>query len=244
MEMTGFAWFLVGLIISVLALAFCVFTVWKIWRMNKQSFYVLLIYLGILIGLLFLHTFEELNTYEIIHIIAVVTLVLVTAVYAVQTTSMAKEMREQRYDAVRPVIDIEWWPAAGEEGYVRVAGVLAIEKGKPPQSQLPDKLTCILRNIGLGTATDVYSFVQAGTQPDDECHRPRALGTLAKNEATDKWPLFLKQKDDHKFLVAYYRDVYGRCFKSSREVSRDEVRGNLKLGTLDRIEIAKEEFPK
>jgi len=194
--------------------------------------------------IILLRVFKAIDTAETLEIAALTTLVIVTMWYAQSTRKMAEEMREQRYDAVRPVIDIKWQPDAGEEKRVRVAGVLAIEKGKPPQSQLPDKLTCILRNIGVGPAIDVHSFVQPGAQPDDECHRPRNLGTLAKNEATEEWPLFLKQKDDRKVLVAYYKDVHDRCFESSREVSRDQVRGNLKLGPLETIEKPKEECPK
>jgi len=172
-------------------------------------------------------------------------LVLVTGVYAVSaakqadaSVKMAKEMREQRYGAVRPIIDIE----RRETNLERASQVV-------DAAQLPDKLTCVLRNIGVGPATDVYSYIQAGTQPDEECHRPRAFGALAKGALVkdgevNEWPLSLKQRDNRKFLVAYYRDVYGCCFESTREISVDKKLKRWEIGPLDVREIAKEEFPK
>lgn len=176
-------------------------------------------------------------------------LVVVTGAYAWSahrqanaSAKMAKEMENQRYDMVRPVIDIQWQPDAKEKALVNNAGEIAIAQGQPPQSQLPDKLTCVLRNVGVGTATDVYSFIQAGTRPDDECHQLRPLGLLQINGVSEEWPLSLKEIDNHKFLVAYYRDVHNRCFQSIREVSRDDKRGNLKLDPLGTSKLDKEVY--
>ena len=192
---------------------------------------------------------RDIRPAEWAQIILMLGLVAVTLIYAMSairqanaSEKMAKEMENQRYDTVRPVIDIQWQPDAKEEELVRAAGVMAIEGGEPPQSQLPDKLTCVLRNVGVGTATDVYSFIQAGTQPDDECHQLRPLCLLQINGVSEEWPLSLKEIDNHKFLVAYYRDVHNRCFQSIREVSRDEKRGNLKLDPLGTSKLDKEVY--
>ena len=164
--------------------------------------------------------------------ISTVALVIVTSIYAWHTRKMAEEVREQRYDAVRPIIDIERRLTELERAGVEMNIVNKREL-------FPDKLTCKLRNIGVGPATDVYSFVQPGTQPDDNCP-PLAYGTVAQNGEMDECPLSLKPRDNRKVLVVYYRDVYGQCFESSREVNRSD----WKLGALETRKIAKEEFPK
>lgn len=183
---------------------------------------------------------------DLIQIILMGLLVVVTGIYAWRTfaisnatkkqadasVKMADEMRNARYDTVRPVIDIERRPTELERTGVIIN--IADKNGR-----FPDKLICILRNIGIGPATDVYSFVQPGTQPDDK-RPPMAFVTLAKNGQTDEMPLSLKPRDNRKVLVVYYRDVYGRYFESSREVNRSD----WKLGPLMTREISKEEFPK
>jgi len=134
------------------------------------------------------------------------------------SVKMAEEMREQRYDTVRPVIDIqkEETPAA------RVSEGLAvlcedISRGMP----------CILSNIGLGPAIDVCSFVQP-LQGDRWC---KNFGTLAIGDKTEPMNLSLNQEGERTTLITYYRDVYDRGFKSSREVRVVKEKG-LELGPL------------
>ncbi len=152
-----------------------------------------------------------------IQAISMVILVVVTGIYAWRThiiskatkeqaeasVKMAEEMREQRYDAVRPIIDIinvEQTPLElARQAY-----------GKKP----PNELRCKLRNVGVGVAIDVFSFVQ----PPSEERRRHPFHTIEIGEETSPMNLSLEQKDDRWFLIAYYKDVYCRCFKSSREV--------------------------
>ena len=158
-----------------------------------------------------------------------VILVLLTAVYvsrvrqqADASVKMAEEMREQRYDSVRPIIDIERKPESRE-------------LAKQAYGDFSEGLLCILRNIGVGPATDVYSFVHI----DCKCQL-HPFGALAKNGEIEKLPLSLKQRNGRNVLVAYYRDVYDRCFESSREVKK----GVVQLGPLEIRKIPKEECPK
>ncbi len=175
--------------------------------------------------------------------LAMIILVCITIFYAIQTRKMATEMKNQRYDMVRPVIDIQWQPGTyGEAVLVKNAGQIAITKGQTSQSQLPDKLTCVLLNVGVGPATDVYSYVQSGTQPDDECHQLRPCGLLRVNVFSKPLSLSLKEIENRKFIVVYYRDVHNRCFQSIREVSIDEKEGNLKSGPLGTSKLAKEVY--
>jgi len=148
---------------------------------------------------------------------------------------MADEMRKQRYDSLRPVIDIERYrPLSGENVRLEAKEAYAARSG-----ELPDDLGCLLRNIGVGPAIDALSFIH------DEERLPYSFGTIAVN-ATNPYPikLSLEEKDNRKVLIAYYRDVYGRCFGSIREVSVDEGRGAWKVGPLEIHELPKEECPK
>ncbi len=220
--------------------------------MSKRHLVVILLPIGVLaialfvlIGFNLLDLSTKVSVGDLLNIVVLVILVLVTSFYAVQTleiakatreqadasVKMAEEMREQRYDAVRPVIDIERHPTELER-----ASVVLNTDGK--QERFPDKLTCILRNIGIGPATDVYSF----TPTVGGERRRQDFGTLPINgESGREIPLLSpEQRGDRWFLVAYYRDLYGRCFESSREVNRSD----WKLGPLDTCKIAKEELPK
>ena len=174
-----------------------------------------------------------------IQAISMVVLVGVTIIYAWRThviskrtkeqadasVKMAKEMRDTRYDALRPIIDIVNIPQTPIE--------LA---NSAYAKELPKELPCKLRNIGVGPATDVYSFVYHGS---DERGRYN-FGTIVIGKETDPVRLSLSQKDDHWFLVAYYKDVYGRWFESSREVRL----GAVNPDPLQIRQIPEEELPK
>ncbi len=176
---------------------------------------------------------------ELIDTIILFTLASATIFYAIRTSDIAKatreqaaasvkmaeEMRDTRYDALRPIIDIVNIPQTPIE--------LA---SSAYTKELPKELPCKLRNIGVGPATDVYSFVYHGS---DERGRYN-FGTIVIGKETDPVRLSLSQKDDHWFLVAYYKDVYDRWFKSSREVRR----GAVNPDPLKIREITEEELPK
>lgn len=180
---------------------------------------------------------------ESINIFLIVALVLVTAIYAKEselsrkatedlaraTKEMADEMKEQRQAAARPIIDIKVQSSA-EEG-VRI-GVYIMMEG-----ELPSEITCLLTNIGLGPAIDVYPLVAdlngGGV--------PYCLGTIAVSEKTGEMRLFLGQRGGRRVLVVNYQDVYAQRWESSREVSGDKEEGSFKIGPLRTYKLAKEE---
>lgn len=152
------------------------------------------------------------------------------------SVEMAEEMREQRYDTVRPVIDFEH--RESELTRIIAKGVTIKEEEEIIYSC---GLRCVLHNIGIGPATDVYSFTLTVSSE----RRQWDFGSLTiKGEMTPEIPLFLEQKGDRRFLVAYYRDVYGRCFESSREVSVDMEKNAWSIGPLKIRKIAEEELPR
>ncbi len=147
-------------------------------------------------------------------------LVSVTAAYAYSTEKMAEEMREQRYDTVRPVIDIE----KEESPQAEIVQGLAVRDGL-----IGIGLPCKLHNIGLGPATDLYSFIR----DDQNIRRRFDFGTLAARGKTESMGLYAsKEENNRMFLAAYYRDIYGRVFESSREVIIDKEKGSLEFGPL------------
>jgi len=138
------------------------------------------------------------------------------------SVKMAEETKEQRYDTVRPVIDIQ--RDLGEQ----------IREGLAAQSEeFSYGLWCTLRNIGVGPAIDVYSYVRIDSE-----RQLWPFGTLPIGEPTLKKRLSLEHTGDRMVLVAYYKDVYGRDFGSRREVTLDQERSGWKIGPLE-IEVRK-----
>jgi len=108
--------------------------------------------------------------------IGTIALALATAVYAWHTRRLAQEMKEQRYDTARPIIDIQRY-ASPERAVSALGEEMTAREGK-----LPSGLLCILHSIGLGPAIDVYSFVRMATGV--RCRYD--FGTLAVGEHTNK----------------------------------------------------------
>lgn len=186
------------------------------------------------------HYSGEIEASERIQILLMFGLVAVTSFYAWSasrqadaSTEMAEEMKEQRYDSVRPLIDIR--RIEHGESWAESQALLT-EQRKEAYGDYSQGLSCRLHNIGVGPATDVYSFVQT---PDGKCQL-LPFGALAEDGKTDKYRLSLKQSDNRTVLIAYYRDIYDNCFESSREV----IKGKVHLGQLKIRKIPKEEFPK
>ena len=163
---------------------------------------------------------DTINTAQAIELTITFVLVCVTSIYVKRTAEIAdatkeqaEEMREQRYDAVRPVIDIERKPRDED----KMAEAIAASEGNTSRG-----LSCVLHNIGLGPAIDLYSFVQNPSSGERQRHD---FGTLAKEGETYNMNLSVKQEDDRMALVSYYKDVYGRLFESSRGVVVDKNKG-------------------
>ena len=147
------------------------------------------------------------------------------------SVKMAKEMRNARYDALRPIIDIVIQPMKGGE---LIKQGLDAKEGK-----LPENLPCKLRNVGIGPAIELYSFVFVEGIEDAEGNPrrwdfgsiPVAIGEEEMGY-TREMPLSLQQRGEHKALVAYYKDVYGNPFESIREVSINKDKVAVNIGPL------------
>ena len=175
---------------------------------------------AVIIGIL--RAFNQIDTAQTLEIAALTTLVLITAWYAKHTATMAKEMREQRYDAFRPIIDIVEMPIEPTE---RVKKAFDAGDGK-----FPEELPCVLRNIGVGPAIGVSSFIIV---PSNGGQRSWDFGTIAVGEKTSEFRLSPQQIGDRMFLVAYYKDVYGRDVESRREVTLDKERHGWKIHPME-----------
>ena len=187
------------------------------------------------------------TTTELIQVILMGLLVVITGIYAWRTftiskgterqaqasVEMAEEMKEQRYDAVRPVVDIQKQVGSGLD-FAREE--IAALKGELPQ---PQALPCKLRNIGPGPAIDVYSFIEYPIG----AHSRWYFGTIATgDELVPPAPLaVIEQSDDRGFLVVYYKDVYDRSFKSSQEVKINKEGMGLDVAPLTICKLPKEE---
>ena len=169
-----------------------------------------------------LYHYNKIDTAQTLEIAALTTLVLITAWYAKHTATMAKEMREQRYDAFRPIIDIVEMPMEPTEKLKK-----AFDAG---DGKFPEELPCVLRNIGVGPAIGVSSFIIV---PSNGGQRSWDFGTIAVGEKTSEFRLSPQQTGDRMFLVAYYKDVYGRDVESRREVTLDKERHSWKIHPLE-----------
>jgi len=201
---------------------------------EKNILSTALVLFAIVIALLILKS--TISMAQAIEVTITFVLVLVTFIYAIRTAEiadatreqakvsvkMAEEMKQQRYDTVRPVIDFKF-----RESYP-----IMISQGLTPKEReegnLSSGIRCMLCNIGIGPATDVYSFTLTVSGERRQIY----LGSLVKGETTPETILSLEQRDDCWFSVANYRDAYGRCFESSREVHLDMETGKPELGPL------------
>ena len=176
------------------------------------------------------------NTAQAIESTVLFVLVCVTAIYtkrAAETADaakqqananvkMAEEMANSRYDAFRPIIDIVAVPMVPTETLKKAFDA---RDGK-----FPEELPCVLRNIGIGPAVGVSSFIIV---PSNGGQRPWDFGTIAVGEKTAEMGLSPQQTGGRMFLVAYYKDIYGRDVESRREVTLDKERHSWKTHPLE-----------
>jgi hypothetical protein len=135
------------------------------------------------------------------------------------SVKMAQEMEKQRYESVLPIIDIQPQASAQRRMGEAMARIEELEN---------QGFSCILHNIGLGPAVDLYSFIQVLRDVyNQERHN---YGTLAIDGRTNPLSLSIKPENTQRYLVAHYKDVYGRNIESRRELI-GEI-GNWRLGQL------------
>jgi len=195
------------------------------------------------IALIVLTLLDVINTAQGIEIIITSVLVLVTVGYVRRTAEIADATREQaeatrrqadasvkmveemantRYDAFRPIVDIVEMPMEPTEQVKK-----AFDAG---DGNFPEELPCVLRNVGIGPAIGVSSFIIV---PSNSGQRPWDFGTIAVEEKTAEMRLSPQQTGDRMFLVAYYKDVYGRDVESRREVTLDKERHSWNIHPLE-----------
>jgi hypothetical protein len=141
---------------------------------------------------------------------------------AAASAKMAEEMRQQRRDAARPVINIGLEPYERDwEGGLKQA----LEKAFPAAIQ------CQLRNIGVGPALNVRFQVDDGqgrsvlleigaleAREGDQVHRHLTVADSTVDQ-------------EGKLLQVFYEDVFGNTVESRRDLSLGED-GGLVIGPL------------
>jgi len=212
----------------------------------KKLFIAGAIFAGVLANLI---ARDIITTAQAIEPTILFVLVLVTAMYvkrAAETANaakqqadasvkMAEEMRNARYDALRPIIDIVEPMMEPRE--------MATLAYNAREGIFPKDWPCRMRNIGVGPAIELYSFIEdAKGKPRrwDFGAIPVAIGEEEMGY-TREMRLFLETRNNHRALVAYYKDVYGRTFESSREVTFNKEKTGYEIGPLKIRPLPKEE---
>ena len=217
---SGLIQFIMLIVVIVLSLILSIFALIKARKEGFTRRWIAILVLAL--GLLFI-TYLAYNTNKIepagwAQILLMLVLVSVTGFYAWSASrqadanvKMAEEMANTRYDAFRPIIDIVELPMEPKEIYKQA---FEAKEGK-----FPEQIRCALRNIGVGPAIGVSSFIIV---PSNGGQRPWDFGTIPLGEKTPEFRLSPQQIGDRMFLVAYYKDVYGRDVESRREVTLEK----------------------
>jgi len=179
---------------------------------------------------------ELMTTTDWIQAISMVILVIVTGIYVWRThviskaakeqadtsAKMAEEMKAQRYDTIRPVIDIEILNIQKQIGNQPSEAVAAIN------GDTSYLLSFVLHNIGLGPAIGVCSATPTSTGARWRWD----FDTLAAGRNTKVMYLSLKPEDGLLTLSVFYTDAYNRTFDSGRQVSIDKEKTDWEIGPL------------
>jgi len=181
------------------------------------------------------------NTAQAIEITILFALVLATFIYAKRTSEIAsatkaqaQATREQADASVkmadgmtRPVIDFKRDTAKADIALQTSEAYDAIHE------ETSHGLSCILCNVGVGSAIDVRSFIEH----PERGRLPWEFGTIASRGKTQRWILSIRHESNRTALVAFYEDIFGRTLESSREVSIDKENHNWKLGRLKVVPV-------
>ena len=182
---------------------------------------------------------KEMGLSDRLQILLMFGLIAVTTFYAWSAYRQAEVMQKQRYDAVRPVIDIRRNirsrdHAIGLERQTLEANAALLE-------DTSHGLLRALHNVGVGPAIDTFSFIE-----HPEKGRLRwDFGPIIANGEAEEMPLPLKHANTRIALVAYYKDIYGNWFESSREVRIEKtpnpnwVPGRLQIRPINENELPK-----
>ena len=186
-----------------------------------------------IIGALIITAVNE-ASFNISQVLLMLALVLITYIYAKRTSDIAKATRAQADASVkmadgmaRPVIDFKRDTAEADIDRRTLEAYAAIH------GETCHGLSCMLCNIGVGSAIDVRSFIQH----PERGRLPFEFGTVESRGKTERWILSISHEGNRIALVASYEDIYGRTLESSREVSIDKENHNWKLGQLKVVPV-------
>ena len=166
----------------------------------------------LIIGLLFLSLLifrrQELEAADWAQALLMIGLVLITALYASSAEKQADASVKMADGMARPVIDFKRDTAKIDINRQTLEVNAALTK------DVSHGLSCILCNVGVGSAIDVRSFIQH----PERGRLPFEFGTIESRGKTERWILSISHESNRIALVACYEDIYGRTLKSSREV--------------------------
>ena len=235
-ELTGFItgdWPAITILIEIIlgVLVYCGFVSKSkeaIKEETNRAIWIRSIIVIVTAGLLILLLIDKIDVGQLIEILVLLGLVLITAEYVVHTQIMAKEMQNQRYDTFRPVLDIR----------INNVRQIAIE---PDANTYDPRIIFMyyIHNVGIGPALDGYILTPEPNRSD--------LGTLIaihNYEATGDYShghIINIEKDKlPAMIIAYYKDVYGRCFESKREICLAIEENAVTFGTLKHRKLDRE----
>ena len=178
-------------------------------------------------------TVPLLDAKDILQLVLTVGLVVATVSYAISANKQADVSMRMADGMARPVIDFKRDTAEADIDRRTLEAYAAIH------GETSHGLSCILCNVGVGSAIDVRSFIQH----PERGRLPWEFGTIESRGKTERWILSISHEGNRIALVASYEDIYGRTLESSREVSIDKGNHNWKLGRLKVVPV-KESKPK
>ena len=188
-------------------------------RVGRRKIQVFGILFGSLIVFYLFYSLHSILPNEWVEISLLAGLVAATsglAVYAAgqayASVKMAEEMKKQRYNAIRPVLDIkktDTLELSEESKTTNLGSLMEVAEGN-----IPPFIYCSIYNVGLGTALDTYTEIDF----NGEIFPQHYLGTITCGENKNPLPLRVKKEDEHHVLTVTYKDMYGRDIKSNREV--------------------------
>ncbi|MBI2836153.1 MAG: hypothetical protein HYX85_00465 [Chloroflexi bacterium] len=204
---------IMGLMFSIIYAGFIFVWFLKGKKLTRKHLANIVLLLGLLFITYLAYNVREIPAADWAQIMLTLALVVITGFYALSTANIVEEMRKQRYDTVRPVIDIRWEPKPREKENANRTGLLS------------GGMTCKLYNVGLGPALDIYSFTLDSGQREQH-----SFDTLGVAQCSNT-PIFCLDEEDGKMLLkVYYRDAYGNNLESRREVI--EKTNQWRLGPL------------
>ena len=190
-------------------------------RVGKRNIQVFGTLLGSLVVFYLLWNLHGILPNKWVEISLLAGLVAVTSGLAVYAAAQAYASVKMADGMARPVIDFKRDTAEADIDRRTLEAFAAIHGEKC------HGLSCILCNVGVGSAIDVRSFIQH----PERGRLPWEFGTIESRGKTERWILSISHEDNRIALIASYKDVYGRAFESSREVRIDKEKG-WQLGPL------------